>query len=98
MRLRPVIGIAALAMACAYTMPVASAEPPKQCGPQDGDQIQTFGAIGCEQAYDVAASYDVYGEKYQALGGFTCYSGTAEVAPTIFQCVSEKGEFAVSQS
>ena len=68
-----------------------------QCAPQGGYQIQIFGDIECAEAYDVASVFDRDGEKWQDLYDYTCYSGTADILPIIFQCVSQRGEFSVSQ-
>ena len=70
------------------------------CAPQGGNQIKINGdGITCDQAYAVAAKYDLQGEKYQKIdtdGTWTCYSGTVESRPLIFQCVSGQAtEFAV---
>lgn len=70
------------------------------CAPQGGNQIKINGdGISCDQAYAIAAKYDLQGEKYQKIdtdGTWTCYSGTVESRPLIFQCVSGQAtEFAV---
>lgn len=71
----------------------------EQCPPRDGKSIViTVGDIDCITAADYAAQYDVNGDKYQAIGPFTCYSATAATAPLLFQCVADtedRAEFAV---
>ncbi|MFC3777840.1 hypothetical protein [Mycolicibacterium holsaticum] len=71
----------------------------EQCPPRDGKSIViTVGDIDCVTAADYAAQYDVNGDKYQAIGPFTCYSATAATAPLLFQCVEDSAdpaEFAV---
>ncbi|WP_006241839.1 hypothetical protein [Mycolicibacterium tusciae] len=87
--------LVALAMA-----PSAVAQPTgEQCPPQNGMTVQiTVGDIDCVTAADYAAQYDPNGDKYQQIGPFTCYSGTAMTAPLLFQCVADtadSAEFAV---
>jgi hypothetical protein len=70
------------------------------CAPQGGNQIKITGAaISCDDAYAIAARYDLQGEKYQKIDAavtWTCSGGTAESRPLIFQCVSGEGtEFGV---
>jgi hypothetical protein len=72
--------------------PVAFAQAPdvERCAPQSGQVIDiTAGDIDCVTASHYAAQYDPVGEKYQTIGPFTCYSGTAATAPLLFQCVSD---------
>jgi len=70
------------------------------CAPQGGNQIKINGdGISCDDAYTIAAKYDLQGEKYQevdAPGKWTCYTGNVESRPLIFQCVSgQETEFGV---
>jgi hypothetical protein len=70
------------------------------CAPRGGNQIKITGAaLSCDDAYTIAARYDLQGEKYQKIDAavtWTCYTGTAETRPLIFQCVSGEGtEFGV---
>jgi hypothetical protein len=89
-------GLAAFAMA-----PSAVAQPPAgaQCAPQSGQVISiTVGDVDCVTASDIATQYDPAGDKYQQIGAFTCYSGTAITAPLLFTCVADSAdsaEFAV---
>ena len=47
-----------------------------QCPPQSGQAIViTVGDIDCITASDFAAQYDLYGDKFQQIGPFICYSG-----------------------
>ncbi|AKS36646.1 hypothetical protein AFA91_25570 [Mycolicibacterium goodii] len=76
----------------ATTAPVAFAQAPdvEQCPPQAGQVIDIIaGDIDCVTASQFAAQYNPSGEKYQQIGPFTCYSGTAASAPLLFQCVSD---------
>jgi len=80
--------------------PSAVAQPAgEQCAPGGGQSVViTAGDIDCVTASDYAAQYDLAGDKYQQIGPFTCYSGTATTAPLLFQCVAEtedQAEFAV---
>ncbi|MGV0851533.1 hypothetical protein [Mycolicibacterium phlei] len=81
--------------------PVALAQEAdvERCDPQAGRMIAIVaGNIDCVTASRYAAQYDPAGAKYQVIGPFTCYSGTAQTAPLLFQCTSpvEGGtEFAV---
>jgi len=69
-----------------------------ECLPGDGIRIDIFlGALTCDDAYALAAQYDLEGEKYQDVGSFTCYTGNALTRPLIFQCAGPDGEFAVSE-
>ena len=71
----------------------------QQCKPQDDYQINiAVGDITCEDAYEIADEYDLDGEKYQDIGSFQCYTGTAQTRPLIFQCVSDSAEFALSEA
>lgn len=78
---------------------VAHAQNGFRCPPHSGQLIEiTAGDIDCETASVFAAQYDVYGEKYQVIGPFTCYSGNAMTAPLLFQCVADtadRAEFSV---
>nr|WP_238950950.1 hypothetical protein [Mycobacterium sp. IDR2000157661] len=78
---------------------VAQAQNGFQCPPRAGQLIEiTAGDIDCLTASDFAAQYDLYGDKYQVIGPFTCYSGNAMTAPLLFQCVADtadRAEFAV---
>jgi hypothetical protein len=70
------------------------------CAPQGGNQIKINGdGISCDDAYTIAAKYDLQGEKYQEIKAaekWTCYTGTVESRPLIFQCVSgQETEFGV---
>lgn len=70
------------------------------CAPQGDYHVKINGdGITCDNAYKIAARYDRKGEKYQkidAAGTWTCYAGTAESRPLIFQCVSgQDTEFGV---
>ncbi|AMO61884.1 Uncharacterised protein [Mycolicibacterium phlei] len=71
----------------------------ERCDPVGGRVIDILaGNIDCVTASHYAAQYDPAGERYQVIGPFTCYSGTAQTAPLLFQCTSpvEGGtEFAV---
>ncbi len=70
----------------------------QSCPPRDGRVIAiTGGDVDCASAYYYASQYDQYGDKYQTIEPFTCYSGNAFTAPLLFTCVSEEpaGEFAV---
>jgi hypothetical protein len=70
-----------------------------QCPPRFGQLIEiTVGDIDCVTASNIAAQYDLDGDKYQHIGSFTCYSGNAMTAPLLFQCVADTAddaEFAV---
>ena len=78
--------LVALAMA-----PSAVAQPAgEQCAPGGGQSVViTAGDIDCITAADYAAQYDLYGDKFQTIGPFTCYTGNAMTAPLIFQCVAD---------
>ena len=79
--------LVALAMA-----PIAATQPPggEHCPPSGGQSIViTAGDIDCITAADYAAQYDLYGDKFQTIGPFTCYTGNAMTAPLIFQCVAD---------
>ncbi|WP_313675230.1 hypothetical protein [Mycolicibacterium sp.] len=68
----------------------------ERCEPQDGRRIEIHaGTISCAQAYSTAASYDLQGEKYQEIGLFNCYTGTAQTAPMLLVCSSGGVEFSV---
>jgi hypothetical protein len=68
----------------------------ERCASQDGRQIEIrAGTISCAEAYSTAASYDLQGEKYQEIGAFTCYTGTAQTAPMLIVCSSGGVEFSV---
>lgn len=88
--------LVALAMA-----PSGAAQPPggEHCAPANGQSIViTAGDIDCITAADYAAQYDLYGDKFQTIGPFTCYTGNAMTAPLIFQCVADtedQAEFGV---
>ncbi|ODQ87352.1 hypothetical protein BHQ18_24390 [Mycolicibacterium flavescens] len=72
--------------------PTAVAQTPdsERCAPRFGQTIDILaGDIDCITASDYAVRYDVNGDKYQEIGPFTCYSGTATTAPLLFQCVTE---------
>src|ERR1700712_6121263 len=81
--------------------PAAVAEPVgvlQSCSPSNGLVIAiTGGDVDCASAYYYASQYDQYGDKYQTIAPFTCYSGNALTAPLLFTCVSQEpaGEFAV---
>ena len=66
------------------------------CAPQWGYQISLYGYLTCAEAYDIAARYDVDGEKYQEIDPFTCYTAPSDVRPIIFQCAHGDNDFAVS--
>jgi len=69
------------------------------CTPQGDYQISiTGGTIACADAYAIASKYDLQGDKYQTIDGFQCASGTADVRPLIFECISDSAEFGVYQS
>ena len=107
----PAVGCAQKESATAPTMspPSSAASAPstapvmsetKTCATQDGSQIKINGeGISCAEAYTIAKGYDLRGEKYQrieAAVAWTCYTGTIESRPLIFQCVSGQGtEFGV---
>lgn len=78
---------------------VAHAQNGFRCPPDSGLLVEiTAGDIDCASAAGFAAQYDIYGEKYQVIGPFTCYSGTAMTAPLLFQCVADtadRAEFSV---
>lgn len=72
--------------------PVGFAQAPdvERCAPQAGQVIEiTAGNIDCVTASQYAAQYLPEGERYQVIGPFTCYSGTATTAPLLFQCVAD---------
>ncbi|MBO0676944.1 hypothetical protein JRC04_05665 [Mycolicibacterium sp. S2-37] len=78
---------------------LAQAPDSERCAPRFGQVIEiTAGDIDCITASDFAVQYNVMGDKYQVIGPFTCYSGTAMTAPLLFQCVADtedRAEFAV---
>lgn len=90
------MSIAASAVA---SVGVAEAQDGFHCPPAGGQAIViTVGDIDCQTAADFAAQYDPYGDKYQVIGPFTCYSGDAMTAPLLLQCVADtadRAEFAV---
>ncbi|PJK21245.1 hypothetical protein CSX11_16795 [Mycobacterium goodii] len=84
--------VAAMAAGALATAPVGFAQAPdvERCDPQGGQVIDIIaGDIDCVTAAHFAAQYDPIGEKYQEIGPFTCYSGTAASAPLLFQCISD---------
>lgn len=93
-----------LLVAAFTTAPAGQAQDAtgEQCPPRDGYSIVIHaGDIDCVTAADYAVQYDVNGDKYQSIGPFTCYSGTAMTAPLLFQCVADtedRAEFAVYPS
>jgi len=87
-----VLLVAAIAAGALATAPVGFAQAPdvERCDPQAGQVIDIIaGDIDCVTASRFAAQYNPMGEKYQEIGPFTCYSGTAASAPLLFQCVSD---------
>lgn len=92
---------AASAVGALAAAPTGSAQAPdsERCAPRFGQIVDiTAGDIDCITASDYAVRYDLNGDKYQVIGPFTCYSGTATTAPLLFQCVADTedhAEFAV---
>ncbi|OYN82187.1 hypothetical protein CG716_02610 [Mycolicibacterium sphagni] len=79
------------------SLAVCAAAPGVSCPPQNQSQIDIVdGPITCGDAYATAAQYQAEGEKYQQIGPFTCYSGTAMTQPVVLNCTSDSAEFAVS--
>lgn len=95
-RIAATLSLGALAAASAG---VAQAQDGFHCPPAAGQVIViTAGDIDCRTAADFAAQYDPYGDKYQVIDPFTCYSGNAMTAPLLFQCVADtadRAEFSV---
>lgn len=79
---------------------LSSAQPESpntaDCAPQGGCSIQIYGDLTCEDAYGVAAGYDLDGDKFQEVGPFTCYTSPADFRPIVFQCAAGETDFAVS--
>lgn len=92
---------ASLSIGALAAAPTSFAQPPdsERCAPRFGQVIDiTAGDIDCITASDYAVQFDLNGDKYQTIGPFTCYSGTAMTAPLLFQCVADtedRAEFAV---
>jgi hypothetical protein len=92
---------ATMSIAALATAPNGVAQSPSgyQCPPRSGQVVViTAGDIDCITAADFALQYDLTGDKYQQIGPFTCYSGTAMTAPLLFQCVADtadRAEFSV---
>ena len=89
--------LAAGVAAAALTAPSAAAQSNGfQCPPSNGQLIViNAGDIDCVTASDFAVQYDLYGDKFQQIGPFTCYFGNAMTAPLLFTCVADTAEFAV---
>ncbi len=95
-----------LAAGCAQreSAPTPAASPTvggtSTCAPDGGYHVKITGdGITCDDAYKIATRYDRKGEKYQKADvgrTWTCYAGTAESRPLVFQRVSVQGtEFGV---
>ena len=89
--------LAALAATAGPGAGVAAAQPPEGwCAPQDQYKINiSQGTFDCPHAYNIASAYNLTGEKYQDIAEFTCYSANSQLAPLLFQCVSNTSEFGV---
>jgi hypothetical protein len=96
MRSTTLAAVVAVVLAGCGNTPPAAPPASQECPPEGGYQIKiTVDGITCSDAYALAVKYNVSGEKNQQIDSFTCYSGTAYTRPMIFQCISDKTQFAV---
>jgi hypothetical protein len=92
--------VAVVVVGCDGEEPKGTPPPTsKACTDSRGLRLDAVnGDVACDEMRDVAAAYDLGGEKVQEIRAWTCATGTAETRPTVFTCALGDKEFAAEEA